>query len=265
MQALMAKGRIHTMRAGVLVALASIDITIASCVVRLTEAASRRPVYLVGTMHYNPHSVAMVSSTVQDVANRDGGLHATAIELCAARWNSTSAASWSQRRLVLPEALQLLSEDEFQVAFEASTDCGLQDVCLADQPIEETALRLRAAFSRAALDLLTPAGWGRVREDVSVAARQLPAFAAAALDARIVVGTPLALARLLYQSPAALPLVAVSGLALALAAAVDEATGALPAWEDGVAALLVALTLGRAVYSSLILERNVVLAQVHVA
>ena len=34
-------------------------------VVRVKDAVSRRPVLLVGTMHYNPHSVAIVQGAVQ--------------------------------------------------------------------------------------------------------------------------------------------------------------------------------------------------------
>ena len=72
---------------------------------------------------------------------------------------------------------------------------------------------------------------------------------------------PLAAARYLYQSPAALPFVSFSVAALGLAAAIDEATGALPAWEDGVLTLFVAIVLGRTVFISLIQERNLVLAR----
>ena len=68
-----------------------------SGVVRLKDAASRRPVLLVGTMHYNPHSVAIVQGAMQAAA-RQHGLHATAIELCPSRWNSSAAASWREKR-----------------------------------------------------------------------------------------------------------------------------------------------------------------------
>ena len=68
-----------------------------SSVVRVKDAASRRPVLLVGTMHYNPHSIAIVQGAVQAAA-RQHGLHATAIELCPSRWNSSAAASWREKR-----------------------------------------------------------------------------------------------------------------------------------------------------------------------
>ena len=63
-------------------------------VIRITEATSRRPVLLVGSMHYNPASIEVVRSTVNSAASSPG-LHATAIALCPARWNSTVASTWS--------------------------------------------------------------------------------------------------------------------------------------------------------------------------
>jgi len=85
-------------------------------VARVKDAISHRPVLLVGTMHYNPHSVAIVEGAVQAAA-RQHGLHATAIELCPSRWNSTCAALWQEKRQrQISSYEQLLSEDEFQVA-----------------------------------------------------------------------------------------------------------------------------------------------------
>lgn len=155
----------------------------------------------------------------------------------------------------------MLAEDEFQVAFETALDCGLDDVVLADQPIEQTASRLVASLRDTVVDLLTPGGWCRVSCDLRSALLQLAAFALAASDYRILGGTPLAVVRYLYQSPAALPFVVVSCAALALAQAVDEATGALPAWQDGVVSVMVAIVLTRAIFVALIAERNTVLAR----
>ena len=226
---------------------------VARSIVRLTDAASQRPVTLVGTMHYNPRSVDLVRDVISDAA-----LGAVCIELCAARWNSTTASRWSRERSLK----RVLSEDEFQVAFETATDCGLRDVVLADQPIETTGRRLLAALLATVRDLVAgPAGWRRVGADLQKLLQQLPTFGAAALDPLVVAGTPLALARYLYVSPAALPFITVSAVALAVAAAVDEATGALPAWEDAVVSALVAVTLGRSVFVALVEERNAVLAR----
>merc|ERR1712086_1095750 len=157
-------------------------------------------------MHYNPHSVAIVQGAMQAAA-RQHGLHATAIELCPSRWNSSAASSWREKRdRCIPSYERLLSEDEFQVAWESAVECGLADVVLADQEIGTTGRRLRAA-----------------------------------LHGKLLAGAPLAVARYLYQSPAALPFVLLSGAALALAAAVDEATGAVATWEDGAVTTAVAV------------------------
>ena len=227
-------------------------------IVRVTDAASRRPVVLIGTMHYNPASIAAVASTVKATAASRGGLHATAIELCPARWNTTIAKQWDRT----DGLRRLMAEDEFQVAFEAATDCGLSDVVLADQSIEVTGKRLGAALLQTCVDLLSgPTGWKRVQEDLLEFVRQLPTFATAAADMGLLAGMPLAMVRYIYQSPAALPFLALSTATLFVAAAIDEATGALPAWEDGVFTLLLAIVLGRAAFVSLIDERNDVLAR----
>ena len=227
-------------------------------IVRITDAASRRPVVLIGTMHYNPASIAAVTSTVKDIAASRGGLHATAIELCPARWNTTMAKQWNRTYSLR----RLMAEDEFQVAFEVATDCGLSDVVLADQSIEVTGKRLGAALLQTCVDLLSgPAGWRRVQDDLLQFVRQLPTFATAAADVGLLAGMPLAMVRYIYQSPAALPFLAISTSTLFFAAAVDEATGAMPAWEDGVFTFLLTIVLGRAVFVSLIDERNDVLAR----
>ena len=235
-------------------------LTTPSGVVRLTDAASRRPVLLVGTMHYNPYSVRIVEGTVR-ATSRQRGLHATAIELCPSRWNSTAAACWQTKRLErIPSYERLLSEDEFQVAFESAISCGLSDVVLADQPIALTGRRLGAALAQTAVDLLSPAGWQRVAVDLQTAARQLPTFARAAMSLPLTAGAPLAFLRYMYQSPAALPFAVISGAALAIAAAVDEATGAVATPEDCVISALLALVVGRAAFVSLIEERDRALA-----
>ena len=229
-------------------------------IVRIVDAASGRPVVLVGTMHYNPHSIALASRAVRDAAAQSG-LHATVVELCPARWDSSLATRWSERVGRGPSLKRLLSEDEFQVAFENTCDCGLDDVVLADRPIGETGRRLRSLLLQTGGDLLTPAGWRRISTDLFAAADQVPGFLAAIADARMLLGAPLAIIRYLYQSPAALPFVALSSLALVLAAAVDEATGARPAPEDAAVSVALAAFLGRAVFVSIIEERNVVLAR----
>ena len=226
------------------------------CTLRVVDAVSKRAVVLVGTMHYNPASVELAGSTVRCVAKQEA-LHAVAIELCESRWDTSAAAKWSRK----PSFKRFMSEDEFQVAFEAAIDCGLQDVVLADQDIRVTGERLLAALLQTCRDCVTPSGWRRVSADVGAAMDQIPSFLRSTSTPRLISGVPIAFCRYLYQSPAALPFLAISSGALVVAAAIDEVTGALPAVEDALVTAAVAMTVGRAVYVSLIDERNRVLAR----
>jgi hypothetical protein len=203
-------------------------------VLRLTDAASGRPVYLVGTMHYNPHSIAVVRGAV-NAAARQHGLHATAVELCSSRWDRTAAARWREKRTnEIPAYQRLLSEDEFQVAWESSAACGVHDVVLADQAISLTGRRLAAALATTAVDMLTPpAGWRRVAADLRIAQSRLSTHYGGVLSRTLLAGAPLALARYLYQSPSAAPFLGLSAAALGIAAAIDEATGAAARGADG--------------------------------
>lgn len=226
---------------------------VAGSTVRITDAASLRPVVLVGTMHYNPHSVDAVDAALRDAADTKG-LHATAIELCLTR----CPAAWRSRDS--QGIARMLCDDEFSRSYEVTIDCGLPDVALVDQPIEQTVRRLGTTLQDTAIDVFTPGGWQRIAADLTVASTQFAAFSAASLDGRMLAGMPLALCRYVYQSPAALPLLVLSAAALAAAIAIDDATGAAPAWGDGAFALVLAVTLGRAVFVALIDERNRVLA-----
>ena len=169
-----------------------------------------------------PHP-APPSPSHDTIMARRADLTLAAIELCPSRWNSSAAASWREKRdRRIPSYERLLSEDEFQ-------------------EIGTTGRRLGAVLLATLGDLLTPSGWRGVAADLRLASRRLPAFARAALHGKLLAGAPLAVARYLYQSPAALPFLLLSGAALALAAAVDEATGAVATWEDGAVTTAVAV------------------------
>ena len=99
-------------------ALAVVMASANALVMRITDAVSQRTVVLVGTMHYNPRSVELAATAVRNAAEERAGLHAVAIELCSDRWCSEIAAQWSRT----PSLDRMLSEDEFQVAFETATD-----------------------------------------------------------------------------------------------------------------------------------------------
>ena len=68
--------------------------------------------------------------------------------------------------LLLTPTLRLLSEDEFQVAWESAVACGLADVVLADQELGTTGRRFGAVLLATLGDLLTPSGWRGVAADL---------------------------------------------------------------------------------------------------
>ena len=70
----------------------------------------------------------------------------------------------------------------------------------------------------------------------------------------------MAVARYVYQSPAALPFLLLSSAALLVAGVVDEATGAVPELADALISVAIGSVLGRAAFVALIEDRNRVLA-----
>ena len=226
--------------------------SVAAKVVRLTDVVTNRPVTLIGTMHYNPHSIATVDATVREAASWDG-IHATAIELCASRWDAANSAARTR---------SLVRDDEFAVAYEASLQSGFCEVVLCDQPISQTARRLRQNLCETAIDLASPGGWQRIASDLAEASAQLVTFVAAATDKRLVAGMPLALLRYFYNSPLPLFVLSAAGTALCFMAAAGD--GSTAAWSGGpervLALLALAVGLTRAVFVALIAERNRVIA-----
>merc|ERR1711920_1105654 len=177
-------------------------------VLRFNDAATHAPVILVGTMHYNPHSIALTEATIRREAEAPSGVHSVCIELCTSRWNTTNARRWSRDRSLR----RLAYEDEFQVAFEAAEDNGISLV-LADQRIEETARRVAQLTVQSLRELASPAGWRAIASDLSSAAAQLRAGQEgipllAYLGPQLIAGAPLALIRYPIASPTASALLA---------------------------------------------------------
>jgi len=170
-------------------------------IVRLVEKTSGTNVLLVGTMHYNPASSALAASTIHQEAEADR-LRAVLIELCASRWNSSNAKRWTRARTFKRFAL----EDEFQVAFEAADDVGL-DVELADQPVEETVERIRQVLQQTANDMFTLDGWRNIVGDVRGACLRMQAadigirLPDMLSDFALLLGAPVALIRYPLASP----------------------------------------------------------------
>jgi len=131
-------------------------------VLKVTDAVTGAPVYLVGAMHYNPVSIRRTRLTVQELANA-GELSAVVIESCASRWNSTmNQPTWVRNVL----------QSEMGAAAKLAQQSGAELV-LGDQPIEETSQDMGDTLKMTVEDLKSPlsGGWGRIATDVARAGK----------------------------------------------------------------------------------------------
>lgn len=116
-------------------------------------------VVLIGTMHYNPASIQLVSSTVAGLA-ADKTLGALVLETCPQRWKGTLA------KQPPGSALRSLLDNEFQAAVDAAGGEGT--LVLGDQPIDGVMGELKELAAATFQDALSPwAGWARLRTDLS--------------------------------------------------------------------------------------------------
>mmetsp|Transcript_8764 Transcript_8764/g.18979 ORF Transcript_8764/g.18979 Transcript_8764/m.18979 type:complete len:328 (-) Transcript_8764:360-1343(-) len=233
-------------------------------IVRLVEKTSGTNVLLVGTMHYNPASSALAASTIHQEAEADR-LRAVLIELCASRWNSSNAKRWTRARTFKRFAL----EDEFQVAFEAADDVGL-DVELADQPVEETVERIRQVLQQTANDMFTLDGWRNIVGDVRGACLRMQAadigirLPDMLSDFALLLGAPVALIRYPLASPTLFT--GLLGVFAALSPLINYLdtdganAGPLETSVEVAVTLVMTMLLARVVLVALIEERNAVLA-----
>ena len=114
-------------------------------VLSLYDEKSSSRVVLVGTMHFNPASIALAESVIRSEAE-DGRLRAVAIESCPTRWNAT------QKTQPAGSVLRSLLDNEMQAAAECGEALGAE-TALVDQQVEETVKRLAQCVGRA-LNLL---------------------------------------------------------------------------------------------------------------
>lgn len=110
--------------------------------------ADRAGVVIVGTMHYNPRSVALARTVVEEEA-ATGDLRAVAVESCPTRWNATLDSQPAG------SVLRWLCDNEMQSASEAGEAAGAT-IVLADQTIEETGQRISQLLALTVAQLLTP-------------------------------------------------------------------------------------------------------------
>ena len=164
---------------------------------RFRDARTGVDVVLVGTMHYNPASIELASSTVASLGDADT-LGAVVLETCPTRWAKT--LKFQPRG----SPMRALLDNEFQAAVEAAPDTAR--VVLGDQRIEDLSVSAKAQFKSTVTDFASPlgGGWQRLWDDARAAyAREVVGtggleslrFADLALDPALVAATPLSLFR----------------------------------------------------------------------
>ena len=119
---------------------------------------------LVGTMHYNPHSIAIARDTVRNLRESQA-LGGVVLETCEKRWEKTQSFQ--------PPGsfMRKLLDNEFQAAAE---EAGTSAIILGDQPIADLGTSMKALAKQTLLDLGTPwdGGWARYTDDISKAVKR---------------------------------------------------------------------------------------------
>ena len=164
---------------------------------RFRDARTGVDVVLVGTMHYNPASIELASSTVASLGDKDE-LSAVVLETCPTRWAKTLKFQPSG------SPMRFLLDNEFQAAVEAAP--ANARVVLGDQRIEDLSVSAKTQFMSTVRDFTKPfdGGWYRLwndarlayaREVVGVGGASTLTFADLALDPALLAATPLSLFR----------------------------------------------------------------------
>lgn len=109
-------------------------------------------VHLVGSMHYNPHSIARTTGIIKSYGEA-GDLGAVVVEQCPTRWEKVFELH--------PKGtlLRAVLDNEMQAAAETAEDFG-SPLILGDEEIETVDQRVRAAFVQTTKDLFNPLGGG---------------------------------------------------------------------------------------------------------
>merc|ERR1740136_609816 len=126
------------------------------------------PIHIIGTMHYNPHSIDKTKAIIRSYGER-GQLASVIIETCDTRWNRTQSLQPSGT------LLRRLLDNEFQTAAEVAstyydygTTIGSGRVVLADEDIDDNDRRINEAFRSSVRDYLNPlgGGWTAISNDI---------------------------------------------------------------------------------------------------
>jgi len=132
------------------------------------ERESGTRVILIGTMHFNPGSIAATDKIVREMA-RCQNLSSLVIELCPGRYKAMETFQ--------PKGSDLrnLLDNEMQAAVDAAQEEGFQQVILGDSSDAELVRSLTNGVQRTFRDILNPmgGGWKAIGNDFGRLARTL--------------------------------------------------------------------------------------------
>jgi hypothetical protein len=125
---------------------------------RFKDKATGVDVTLVGTMHYNPVSIDLASSTVSKLKDADA-LHAVVLESCPSRWRKT------QQTQPPGSFMRWFLYNEMLAAADAAGDPA--KIRLGDQRIEDLGTCAKQTIGDTARDLANPlgGGWQKLIDD----------------------------------------------------------------------------------------------------
>lgn len=128
--------------------------------VTITEPNTGVTVTLVGTMHYNPTSIALARNTVHELGQTNS-LHSVVIESCPSRWTKALASQPPG------SIMSKLFANEMMSASDAANEFNCP-IILGDQNFNDTTRRMKEVFIDSLKDIANPTeGWKRLYSDIS--------------------------------------------------------------------------------------------------
>mmetsp|Transcript_32794 Transcript_32794/g.48120 ORF Transcript_32794/g.48120 Transcript_32794/m.48120 type:complete len:428 (-) Transcript_32794:139-1422(-) len=135
-------------------------------VLRFIEPKSKRPIVLVGCMHYNPASIARAKAVTEQLGENQN-LHSVLVESCPTRWKTAAEFRSSLQYQWQYDVYQKFLPNEMQAAAKVARRFG-KPVVLGDQAIELTGDRVKIFLKETLKDAMSPlnGGWEKISKDV---------------------------------------------------------------------------------------------------
>eukprot|EP00566_Odontella_aurita_P015250 CAMPEP_0113549352 /NCGR_PEP_ID=MMETSP0015_2-20120614/13388_1 /TAXON_ID=2838 /ORGANISM="Odontella" /LENGTH=353 /DNA_ID=CAMNT_0000450057 /DNA_START=200 /DNA_END=1261 /DNA_ORIENTATION=+ /assembly_acc=CAM_ASM_000160 len=120
-------------------------------------------VHLVGSMHYNPYSIAKASDIIRTYGE-NGSLGSVVVEQCPSRWERVQSTHPPG------SPLRPFLDNEMQAAAEVGGAFGLP-VILGDEEIEVVDEKMKDALKQTVKDIMNPfgGGWAAISNDMKTA------------------------------------------------------------------------------------------------